>query len=167
MTTQRCWLLAVLGLALMASPGRADDDDAKVIASVQTAAIRSGEIAENITAYGSVAVEPGVVVSVSQPVEVRVVHLRITQGQKVSKQTPLADVEPSLDAKLQWQDARDKLESAQKDLANAQQRFNMKLTTNAELLQAQQAVKSARLTVDNLKARRVMVFIHFPPQPIR
>lgn len=157
--------LGLLSLSLLTSKARSADDapasdNQNTTASVQTATIRSGDISENLTLYGSVAPEPGALTILSQPTEVRVVKLHMVAGQRITKHTALMDVEPSLDAKLQYQDAKDKLEAAKTDLANTQQRFNLKLATNTELLAAQHAVKSAQLTLDSLEQRGASAGVH-------
>jgi RND family efflux transporter MFP subunit len=147
----------VIGLCVAVAMGddSAGDNSDQSVATVQTAVIRSGTITEKVTVYGSVTTQPGAVKVVSLPIEARVVRMRVAAGSAVAKETGLLDVEPSLAEKLQWQDAKNKLDAAKKDLANIQQRFNLKLATNSDLLAAQQAVDSAQLTVESFQQRGV------------
>jgi RND family efflux transporter MFP subunit len=69
----------------------------------------------------------------------------------VEKGDALIDVEPSPAARLSLQEAQINLDAANKDLAQTQQRFDMKLATNSDLLQSQQAVQLAQFRLDNLK----------------
>jgi RND family efflux transporter MFP subunit len=137
-----------------ATTGPAIAED-KPVATVQTALIRSGEISQSVTAYGSIAADPGAVTVYSVPADVRVVGLHVAAGQSVAKGSPLVDVEASADTNLQSLDARNALDAAKKNLADTQQRFNLKLATNTELLQSQQAAESAQAKLDNLKKRGI------------
>jgi RND family efflux transporter MFP subunit len=134
------------------APASAED---KSVATVQTATLRSGDISQSVTAYGNIAADAGAVKVYSVPADVRVVGLHVAMGQTVSKGSPLIDVEASADTNLQSLDARNALDAAKKNLADTQQRFNLKLATNTELLQAQQAVQSAQAKLDNLEKRGI------------
>jgi multidrug resistance efflux pump len=79
--------------------------------------------------------------------------VRVAGGQSVEKGTPLIEVEPSPDAKVQLIEARNALDAANRELALTKERAEMKLATNLELGQAQEAVKSAQVKLDALQQR--------------
>ena len=118
---------------------------------VKTAKLRDGDIAQTITAFGSVTTQPGAVAIFSVPYECRVSKIRIAAGEPVDNGAALIEVEPSPAARLALGEAQSNLEVADKDLQQVQQRFDMKLGTNSDLLQSQQAVKLAQLRLDSLK----------------
>jgi len=129
--------------------------DEQAAATVQTVPIRVGDISENLIAYGTVTSEPALIDIYSRPIDVRVLHVRVSAGQSVARGAPLVDVEPSADSLAQLLDARNGLEAAKANLKDAQQRVDLKLATNTDLLMAQQAVQSAQLKLDNLQQRGV------------
>ena len=63
------------------------------------------------------------------------------------------DIEPSPDAKLQVDLARNEFESAQKAFEFMQQRFDLKLATNDQLLQRKQALEQAREKLESMGRR--------------
>jgi membrane fusion protein (multidrug efflux system) len=132
-------------------PAVGDTDNG--VATVTTVDLRTGDVPQTVTAYGSVTAEPGVVAVLSVAVECRVRHLRVAGGQAVESGNAIIEVEPSPDAKLQLVDARNALEGAKKDAANAHQRFDLKLATNADVQTADQAARSAQAKVDDLEQR--------------
>jgi membrane fusion protein (multidrug efflux system) len=133
-----------------AATAPAPDADKSGTASVTTAPLREGKLAQTLTAFGSVTTQPGAVEIFSVPYECQVSKIEIAAGQPLEKGTALVDVKPSPGAKLALAEAQSNLESAKKDLEQTQQRFNMKLGTNSDLLQSQQAVKLAQLRLDSL-----------------
>jgi RND family efflux transporter MFP subunit len=131
----------------------AGEDEAKSTASVKTAVIRSGQISQAITAFGSVTAQPGSVNVFSVQFESRVKHILISAGQQIDKDVPLIEVEPSPEAKLALLEARNAVEASNKDLEQTQQRFNLKLATNTELLTSQQAAQVAKTRLESLQQR--------------
>ena len=128
-------------------------DEPKGTATVTTAVLRTGQVSQTITAYGSVTAEPGAVAVLSVSVECRVRHLRVAGGQSVDAGAAMIEVEPSPDAKLQLIDARNALEGAEKDADNARQRFDLKLATNADVQTAEQSRRAAQAKLDDLVGR--------------
>jgi RND family efflux transporter MFP subunit len=157
---------AVVGI--MAHHAHGDDDDKKPgtdkpdspTATVKTDTLTQGDISQSITAFGSVTAQPGTIAVFSAPYECRVNRILVTAGQPIDKGIDLIDVEPSPGAKLAWQEAQSNLEVAKQDLAQTQQRFDMKLATNSDLLQSQQALKLAQLRLDNLKGQGDHQILH-------
>jgi membrane fusion protein (multidrug efflux system) len=125
------------------------------VTPVQTVPLRTGDISETRDVYGSVSPEPGATAGVSVAVDVQVVRIRVVAGQSVAKATPLIDVEATADVKLQFQDARDAMNAAAKTLADVQQRYDLKLATNSDLLGAQQTAHSAEEKLSNFEKRGI------------
>jgi membrane fusion protein (multidrug efflux system) len=132
------------------SAGAEKSDDDKPTATVATAPLRAGDLAQTTVAFGSVTAQPGMVAIFSVPYECRVKTINVSAGQPIDKSAALVEIEPSPAAKLAISEAQSNLDVANKDLAQAQQRFDMKLSTNSDLLQSQQAVQLAKLRLDNL-----------------
>lgn len=120
---------------------------------VKTAALQQGEIAQTTTAFGSVIAQSGAIEVLSVPYDCRVDRIFVTTGQPVGNAADLIEIEPSPAARLSLQEAQSGLDAAKADLSQAQQRFDLKLGTTADLLLAQQAMKLAQLRLDNLKGQ--------------
>lgn len=127
-------------------------DDIQPTPTVQTAPIRQGRIDRKITAYGVVAV-PGADLSVlSVAYEARVKKVLTAAGQRVEAGTPLIEIEPSSDTRLEVVQAKAALESAAQDLQQTRSRYSSHLATNQDLLQSQQNMQIAKLKLDSLQA---------------
>jgi len=129
----------------------AGDDKSGPTASISTVALKQGDISQSIAAFGSVTAQPGEVAVFSVSYECQIRKVLVTAGQPIDTGADLIHVEPSPGAKLALQEAQSNLEAANKDLQQIQQRFDMKLATNSDLLQSQQAMKLAQLRLDNLQ----------------
>jgi membrane fusion protein (multidrug efflux system) len=126
-------------------------DAVEPTATVQTVPIQVGHLTREVTAYGSVIAEASEVTVLSVPFESRVTRVIVKPGQAVIAGSELIEISPSPDTQLQFSQAQAMLESAKKDLAQTQARFNDRLATNQELLQAEQALNQAQLKVDSFK----------------
>jgi len=127
----------------------------EVEAPVKVAPIRQGAVTEEITVYGTVVPAAGAVQTVSVPFESRVRRILVSESQRVSQGDLLLEIEPSADAKLQTDLARNEFESAQKAFDFLQQRFDLKLATNDQLLQGKQALEQAREKLESLRRREL------------
>jgi RND family efflux transporter MFP subunit len=125
------------------------------VARVSVAPLKRGTITATITAYGTIVAQPGDVRVLSVPFESRVVRLLVTAGQQVAQNAELVCIGPSPDTLVALQEAKNAVEAAQRDLKQAEQRFNDHLGTNSDLSQAQQAAQSAALKLQNLEQRGV------------
>jgi membrane fusion protein, multidrug efflux system len=125
----------------------------KPVATVQAVPIKKTTITENIIVYGTVIPAPGAVQAVSLPFESRIHHILVSNGQRVSEGEILLETEPSRDTHLQVEEARNAAESAKLALKHMQERFDLKLSTNQELLQAKQAFKEAQLRLESLEQK--------------
>ena len=153
---RRCALIAISVCALIAGcakPAAEPEAEAKGTATVTTAPLRAGSVAQTITAYGSVTAEPGAIAVLSVSVECRVVHLRVAGGQAVEAGAAIVDVEPSPDARYQLVDARNAVNGAKQSAATVRQRFELKLATNTDVQTADAAVGAATQRLDDLVKR--------------
>jgi membrane fusion protein, multidrug efflux system len=140
-----------------ASPDKnADAESAqKAVASVEVTPINIGTVAQEITAYGTIVPAAGAVQTVSVPFESRVRRILVTEAQQVSQGDALLEIEPSPDTKLQAEQAQSDYETAKKALGYMQQRFDLKLATNDQLLQAKQVLEQAQAKLESLRRRGV------------
>jgi RND family efflux transporter MFP subunit len=122
---------------------------------VKVTPINKGTVAEEITVYGAIVPAAGAVQTVSAPFESRVRRILVTEAQKVSQGDALLEIEASPDAKLQAEQARNDYEAAKKALDYMQQRFDLKLATNDQLLQAKQALEQAQAKLESMRRRGV------------
>ncbi len=125
------------------------------VAPVKVAPIRKGTVTEDITVYGTVVPAAGAVQTVSLPFESRVRRILITEAQKVSRGDILLEIEPSPDTNLQIQQARNDYESGKQALQHMQQRFDLKLATNDQLLQMRQAFDQAQARLESMRRRGI------------
>jgi membrane fusion protein, multidrug efflux system len=123
------------------------------VAPVEVAPIKEGTISEEITVYGTIVPAAGAAQAITVPFESRVRRILVTEGQQVSRGDPLLEIEPSAETNLQTQQARNEYQSAQKALQYVQQRFDLKLATNDQLLQAQQTLEQAQAKLESLRGR--------------
>nr|UXE45735.1 multidrug resistance protein MdtA [uncultured bacterium] len=119
------------------------------VAQVQVAKVQRKTVTEKVIAYGSVVAQPGKTHSVSIAFETRVRHVLVAPGQFVRENDPLVEIELSPAAQVQFQQAKNAAEAAQKELKQTQERFNLKLATNQDLSAAE---KTARDTEAQLTA---------------
>jgi membrane fusion protein (multidrug efflux system) len=125
------------------------------VALVHTVPLREGDLIENITAYGSVIPAPGALQAVSVPFESQIVQIMVSNGQKVSRGNDLCEIKPSPDTYLQLEQARQAYDLARQSLQYMQRRFQLRLATNDQLLQARQARAQAQLRLESMKKRGI------------
>lgn len=134
-------------------PDTTQETEPQPVAQVTTQPLLRGRITEALTAYGTVVPRTTDQQTVSAQVETKVAQLLVSPGQLVEAGQPVAQVDPSPDTSLQLLQAKNNADAAAHDLAGAQQRFNMKLATLQELQTAQNAMRDAKLKLDDLKRR--------------
>jgi membrane fusion protein, multidrug efflux system len=142
------------GTATHEEGGREASEPAPV-ARVKTAAIRTGTIEEILTVYGEIVPAPGSLQSVSVPFESRVLRVMVNVGQDVTQAEPLVEIEPSPDTSLKFRQAQNLYETARQALRHVQDKFDLKLATNDQLLQAKQAFQQADLDLQSMKQRGI------------
>ncbi|MGA7143646.1 MAG: efflux RND transporter periplasmic adaptor subunit [Desulfobacterales bacterium] len=125
------------------------------VAKVQVTPIKKETIMETITAYGTVAPEPGAVETISVPFESRIRRILVSEGQKISKGDILLDIDPSPAAKLQVAQAQRAYTSAEQKLRKVQERVDLKLATSGELLAAEEVFQQAGLQLKSLEQRGI------------
>lgn len=125
------------------------------IACVKTVPIRKGTITEHIVVYGSVIPAPGALRAVSIPFESQIITIMVSDGQKVAEGDALLRIQPSPDTMLQLQQAGNAYKLQQESLQQMQRRFDLRLATNEQLLQARQALEQAKLRLESLTKRGV------------
>src|SRR5712691_407772 len=134
------------------SPAEESSDEQKgPVAHVTLARIEKKTIADNVTAYGSIIAQPGKSHAVSAAYETRIRHVLVAPGESVTVGQPLVEIDPSPATQLQLAEARSAAQAAQKELDQAQQKFNLKLATNQDLGQAKKAAESAQLQLQTLE----------------
>ncbi|HXE55690.1 MAG TPA: efflux RND transporter periplasmic adaptor subunit [Tepidisphaeraceae bacterium] len=131
--------------------GGGEEKKVKPVATVQVTPIRQGTISEQITAYGSIIAPTSEVQVISVPIEARATKLLVSPGQVVTAGQPLVQVEGSTATKLAYEEAKNALTTAQRDLNLVQQRFQQHLATNAELSTSQAAAQTAQVRLQNLE----------------
>jgi len=104
-----------------------------------------------VIAYGSVVAQPGKTHSVSIAFETRVRHVLVAPGQFVRENDPLIEIELSPAAQVQFQQAKNAAEAAQKELKQTQERFNLKLATNQDLSAAEKTARDAEAQLTALQ----------------
>jgi membrane fusion protein (multidrug efflux system) len=125
------------------------------VALVHTVPIREGDLTENITAYGLVIPAPGALQTVSVPFESQIVQIMVSNGQKVSRGNDLCEIKPSPDTYLQLEQARQAYNLSRQSFQSMQRRFELRLATNDQLLQAKQAMEQAQLRLESMKRRGI------------
>lgn len=108
---------------------------------------------ETLTAYGTTEAAPGESQRFSVPYECRVRKVRVTPGQAVQDRTPLIDIEPSHETRLQLDSSRQQRTAAWNQLKLTRQRLELNLVTRQDLLLAQQNLQAAQIRVQSLEKR--------------
>ncbi len=133
----------------------APDSNNGPVATVETVPLRRAQIKAVQVAYGTVMAAPSETHTFSVPYESRVKTISVTAGQVIQTHTPLIEVEPSPDTRLQLDQARNDRDTARKSFQLVQQRLDLKLATRQDQFQAQQQLEAAELRVRSLESRGV------------
>jgi membrane fusion protein, multidrug efflux system len=120
-----------------------EEKGAGPVAQVQVAKVERKTITETVIVYGSVIAQPGKTHSISVAFETRVRHILVAPGQFVQENDPVIEIELSPAAQVQFQQAKNAAEAAQKELKQTQERFNLKLATNQDLSGAEKTARDA------------------------
>lgn len=152
-------LLAVLGIGFwlgQCSGGSPTQQGSGIasgapVAKITLAPLQRKTISAKVTAYGSVITQPGKNNAISVPYETRVRHVLVAPGESVTAGQALVAIDPSPQTKLQLAQARQAVQTAQKDLNQVQQKFNLKLATNQELALANKNDENAQLQLQTLQ----------------
>lgn len=125
------------------------------VACVKTVPIKTGTITEHIVVYGEIIPAPGALRTVSVPYESQVLTIEVNDGQKVSKGEPLLQIQPSPDTRLQLEQARNAFNLQQQSFQQMKRRYDLKLATNEQLLQARQTLEQAKSRMESLTKRGI------------
>jgi membrane fusion protein, multidrug efflux system len=125
------------------------------VAMVRTALIREGALNENIAAYGMVLPAPGASQTVSVSFESQIVRVMVSTSQKVSPGNDLLELKPSPETALALEQAREAYDISQLSLQHMERRFELKLATNEQVLQARQTMEQAQLKLESMKKRGI------------
>ncbi len=130
-----------------------DQSEAKPTARVTLVQLQAGPIAQTLQAYGVVESAPGTDQVIPAPFDCLIRDVHVTAGTQVAPGDVLLEISPSPDSQLLLDMARSALVVAEKTLSATQERFDLKLATNQELIVARQAEADARARVDSLQHR--------------
>lgn len=125
------------------------------VASVEVTPLKRGRIEETLSAFGSVVAAPGEVEIFSVPFECRVRRILVTAGMAITNHTPLVEVESSPDTRLQFDQARLERDSAAQALKFAEQRMELRLATQPDLLLARQNLGNVEARLQSMVDRGV------------
>jgi membrane fusion protein, multidrug efflux system len=121
------------------------------VAQVRIAKVERKSITEKVIAYGSVVAQPGKTHAVSIAFETRVRHILVAPGQFVRENDPLVEIELSPAAEVQFQQAKNAVDAARKELKQTQDRFNLKLATSQDLTAAEKTARDAEAQLTALQ----------------
>ena len=138
-----------------APAAEAEGPEVPPVARVRVVPLQVEAIDETLAALGTVEAAPGETQTLSVPFESRVSRVLVVSGQSVEADEALIEVEPSPDTVLGADQARQERDAAKGQLAVAQQRQEMKLSTRQEVLLAEQALEAAELRLASLEKRGI------------
>lgn len=133
-------------LSLVPTTAALADEQPSVL--VTTAAVRRGDVADTVTAYGTAAPAPGATTSLSLMRAGQIVNLAVSPGQSVRKGERLLDFGADPAALMAWEQAVSALALARDERTHTAQLQAQQLATRAQLAQADKAVSDAQAAVD-------------------
>lgn len=125
------------------------------VAQVQTTKLQKSEINETLTAYGTVLPWPDKLQTVSVHYTSRVEKILVNEGQLVQQGEVLLMLKPAEDAVLQLGQAKKELQAALREQQLVQERINLKLATQQDLVTAQLRTEQAKVIMANLADRGI------------
>jgi len=140
-------ILLLFFMILRPSPGRAETDGP--VASVKVMPIQKGEIVKTIAVYGTVIPSPGAVDIISVPYECQIRKILVSPGEQISSDMPLLEITPSPETRLQVEKAKAAYQISKAMLDEVKKRRQLKIATNDDVFQAQQAFTEADLQLKN------------------
>ncbi len=136
-------------------PAGSEEEQSAPVGSVGVAPLRMAELSTDVTVYGDVVPAPGAIQVVSVPYEIRVRNIMVSERQKISAGDDLLEIEASPNSLLELEQAQNARDIARQKLGHARELFALKLATNAQILEAQEAARQAVLRLESLKRRGV------------
>lgn len=134
------------GLALALSSFSASQASASALVQLATAA--SGSVSPDVTAYGTISADPDHVVALSLPRDVVVASVAMRVGQTVRPGQVVATVLTAPTAASAYQQARDAVAFAERDLAQTRRLFGLRLATNSQVAAAEKAFADSQTQLD-------------------
>jgi membrane fusion protein (multidrug efflux system) len=147
--------IVVGGWFLLKRLRRAEEVEPKTaqVALVETAPLEQKSIHQTVDAFGVVASAPSGERVLTAHYECVVKKILVGVGTPVEANDVLLEVEPSPEARLAFESARSALALANQALIAAQERYDLRIANNQDLLTAKQAADDARLKAASLEAR--------------
>lgn len=125
------------------------------VATVSVEPIRQTALSTHIAAYGDVVPAPGAIQVVSVPYESMVSRVMVSERQKISRGDALLELKPSPNTQLELEQAQNTNDIARQKLEKIKELFALKLATNSQVLNAQEAARQASARIESLKRRGV------------
>ncbi len=143
----------IVGIYLIVKKNKHSSTDKthELISSVKAVPIQTKTLSKYIIAYGSVEAAPDKIKTIALSFDAVIDKMHVSIGQNVKKGQLLFSVKPSLSAKSQLMQAKNALEVSEKNLKLAEEKFNMHLLTQQDILNAQNTYNQAKILYDNLK----------------
>src|SRR2546423_5942982 len=116
---------------------------ANASALVQLATVTSGSVSPDITTYGTVSADPDHVAALSMPRDVVVASISVRVGQTVRPGDVVATVLTAPSVTSAYQQARDAVVFAERDLAQNRRLFGLRFVTNSQVAAAEKALADA------------------------
>ncbi len=138
-----------------AKPSGSEGEQSAPVGSVSVAPLKMAGLATDIMVYGDVIPAPGAIQVVSVPYEIRVRRVMVSERQKISAGEDLLEIESSPNSLLELEQAQNARDIAGQKLGHVRELFALKLATNAQILEAQEASRQAALRLESLKKRGV------------
>ena len=133
-------VIAVIGIIARASADPA--------ALVRLATAQSRALHPTVTGYGTVAPDPGALVTIALPRDGVIEALAVRVGQSVHAGDAIATVRTAPSASVTFAQAQSALALAEKDLAHTRELYQEQLATASQLATAEKAASDARATLD-------------------
>jgi RND family efflux transporter MFP subunit len=138
---------------LLRGRGPAAEEEAKPVAEVQVALLQMQAITRTLPAFGVVEAAPSGARAITLGYDCVVKEIEAGPGSRVDASAPILVVEPTPDAQMLYDSARAESMLADKALASARERFQLRLAASPELFSAQQAAEDARIKLESLSKR--------------
>ncbi len=138
-----------------AKTAASEEEQSAPVASVRVVPLGMADISTEITVYGDVVPAPGAIQVVSVPYEIRVRRVMVSERQKISAGDALLEIEASPNSLLELEQAQNARDIAKQKLGHIKELFALKLATNAQILEAQEADQQAALRLKSLRKRGV------------
>lgn len=132
----------------------AGDANIKPTAQITVAAVRSQNLSQTVTLYGTVEADPASATTIAAPRAVIVSRVLVRVGQAVTAGQPLIDLAGAPDAELAYHQAVDAASSAQSDLERVQRLYDAKLAASDQLIVAKRAQADTQAALANLQKQR-------------